>query len=144
MPKDALRNEDRQAVLSAIEKAERNTSGEIRVHLENHCKGETLERALQIFEKLNMHKTTLRNGVLFYLAIKDHRFAIFGDEGINHRVPDNFWEDIREHMEAHFRQGRLAEGLVEGIEMAGKQLGQHFPFQSGDKNELPDDISFGK
>lgn len=144
MAKDALSNKDRQAVLSAIEKAELNTSGEIRVHMENHCNGDTLDRALEIFEKLKMHQTELRNGVLIYLALKDHRFAILGDEGIDCRVPDDFWEDIRQHMQGHFKEGRLAEGLIEGIQMAGNQLGEHFPYQSDDKNELPNDISFGK
>ncbi len=91
-----------------------------------------------------MHKTELRNGVLFYLAVKDQKFAILGDAGINVKVPDNFWDDIKEHMLLNFKDSKYAKGLEEGIKMAGEQLKKHFPFQSDDVNELSDEISFGK
>jgi uncharacterized membrane protein len=89
-----------------------------------------------------MHKTKLRNGVLFYLAIKDKKFAILGDAGINAAVPGDFWEKIKNYMQEEFRKGNFTEGLCEGIRMAGEQLKSHFPYQSDDVNELPDDISF--
>jgi uncharacterized membrane protein len=91
-----------------------------------------------------MHKTKLRNGVLFYLALEDHKFAILGDAGINNVVQENFWDDIKEHMAAKFKEGKISEGIIEGVKMAGNQLKQHFPIQKNDINELPDDISFGK
>lgn len=142
MPKDKLTEEEKESIIAAIQEAETNTSGEIRVHLENHCQEEVLDRASEVFATLKMHKTELRNGVLFYLAIKDHKFAILGDSGINQKVPEHFWEDIRDFMVARFKEGKYAEGLSEGIIKAGQQLKNHFPYKSDDRNELPDDISF--
>lgn len=142
MPKDKLTEEEKESIVAAIQEAEKNTSGEIRVHLENHCREEVLDRASEVFATLKMHKTDLRNGVLIYLAIKDHKFAILGDSGINQKVPEHFWEDIRDFMVSRFKEGKYAEGLSEGILMAGKQLQEHFPYKSDDRNELSDDISF--
>lgn len=135
--------ENKLQITNAIRVAETNTSGEIRVHIEKHCKEDVLDRAAFIFEKLKMHKTELRNGVLFYLAIEDHKFAILGDSGINQKVPDDFWEEIKEEMARHFREGNYTEGLSTGIRKAGEQLKQHFPYQQDDVNELSDEISFG-
>jgi len=144
MAKDAFTAEEKKKIVNAIKEAELNTSGEIQVHLENHCKEDVMDHAAYIFKTLKMHKTELRNGVLFYMAIKDHKFAILGDAGINNKVPENFWDDIKEHMLAHFKNGDLTAGLSEGIKMAGEQLAAHFPYQKDDENELPDEISFGK
>ncbi|MFW6290642.1 MAG: TPM domain-containing protein, partial [Mariniphaga sp.] len=130
-------------IKNAIHAAEFNTSGEIRVHIEKHCKEDVLDRAAYIFEKLEMHKTKLRNGVLFYLALEDHRFAILGDAGINQKVPDNFWEQIKEEMAAQFKEGNVTQGLINGITMAGEKLKQYFPWQKDDVNELSNDLSFG-
>lgn len=141
---DFFTKEQKDAILESIKKAELNTSGEIRVHLENKCKGEVLDRAAYLFEKLKMHKTEKRNGVLFYLAIKDKKFAILGDAGINAVTPDDFWDSIKEQMLANFKEGKFTEGLAGGIEKAGIALKEHFPYQSDDINELSDDISFGK
>ena len=90
-----------------------------------------------------MNKTELRNGVLFYLAVKSRKFAILGDSGINAKVPEDFWDKIKEDMAAHFKKGEFTEGLVKGIEEAGKSLKAYFPYKSDDVNELSDDISFG-
>lgn len=144
MPKDTLTEEEKKSIVAAIREAELNTSGEIRVHLENHCKKDVLDRAAEVFATLHMHETELRNGVLFYLAMKDHRLAILGDKGINNKVPEHFWEDIRDLMISRFKEGKYAEGLAEGIRMAGQQLKSHFPYQADDRNELSDDISFNK
>ena len=138
-----LSPEQHQQVVAAVKEAELNTSGEIRVHLENSCKEEVLDHAAFIFEKLEMHKTEQRNGVLFYLAVKDHKFAILGDAGINAKVPEHFWENIKEKMAGVFKEGRFAEGLSQGVIMAGEQLKAHFPYQKDDVNELSDDISIG-
>lgn len=135
---------DKLQITNAIRVAETNTSGEIRVHIEKYCKGDVLDRAAYIFEKLEMHKTVLRNGVLFYVAVDDQKFAILGDAGINLKVPENFWEGIKESVLVEFREGNYAGGLSKGIIMAGEQLKIHFPYQSGDVNELSDEISFGK
>ncbi len=136
--------ENKLQITNAIRVAETNTSGEIRVHIESLCKGDVLDRAAYIFEKLEIHKTKLRNGVLFYLAIDDHKFAILGDAGINQKVPEDFWEEIKTNVVAKFKEGKYAEGLAEGIVKAGEQLKEHFPYQDDDVNELSDEISFGK
>jgi len=114
--------EEKESIENAIREAELNTSGEIRVHIENKFKGDVLDRAAYIFNKLGMKKTELRNGVLFYLAIKNRQFAIIGDAGINAVVPENFWENIKELLADHFKEGKFAEGLSKGIIEAGKIL----------------------
>jgi uncharacterized membrane protein len=136
--------EEKKQITDAIAEAEKNTSGEIRLHMEGHCKLDVLDRAAYIFGKLKMHETALRNGVLFYLAVHDHKFAILGDAGINHVVPDDFWDQIKETMLSYFKDGKFTEGLSKGILMAGEQLKIHFPFHTEDVNELSDDISFDK
>jgi uncharacterized membrane protein len=135
--------EDQQKIVEAIKIAELNTSGEIKVHIESHCKYDVIDRAADVFNKLGMANTTLRNGVLIYLAITDHRFAIIGDKGINEKVPDHFWADTRDTMQKKFKEQRFTDGLVEGIIKAGEQLKSHFPYSKSDTNELNDQISFG-
>ncbi len=135
--------QQKQNITNAIKDAELNTSGEIRVHIENYCKKDVLDQAAAVFASLKMHKTKLRNGILFYLAIKDHKFAILGDAGINAVIPEDFWDRIKETMSQKFKKGEFAEGLSLGIKMAGDQLKTHFPYQSDDINELNDEISFG-
>ena len=136
--------ENKLQIASAIRVAETNTSGEIRVHIEKNCKEDVLDRAAYWFEQLGMHKTELRNGVLFYLAVEDHKFAILGDAGINQKVPSDFWEETKELVISKFKEGSYSEGLASGIIKAGEQLKQHFPFKSDDVNELSNEISFGK
>jgi len=136
--------ENKLQIANAIRVAELNTSGEIRIHIEKYCKGDTLDQAAYVFGKLEMHKTKLRNGVLFYLAIEDRKFAILGDAGINQKVSADFWEKTKEVVLSKFNEGMITEGITSGILMAGEQLKVHFPYQEDDKNELPDDISFGK
>jgi uncharacterized membrane protein len=135
--------EQQEDILQAIRDAELDTSGEIRLHIETKCKGEVLDCAAYIFKKLGMHKTQQRNGVLIYLSIENRTFAVIGDAGINAVVPDNFWESTKQLMINHFREGRFTEGLIEGIAQAGLQLKKHFPYQTSDVNELPDELSFG-
>lgn len=144
MPKDTITPADETKIMAAIREAEQNTSGEIRVHIESNCEGDVLDRATEVFAELHMHKTEQRNGVLFYVALEDHQFAVLGDAGINAIVPDHFWEDITAAVIRNFKQKKYAEGLTEGILMAGQQLKEHFPYNAkGDINELSDDISFG-
>ena len=140
-----LNQEEQERVVHAVSVAENMTSGEIRVVVENVV-GDGIspyEKAKSYFEDLEMHKTKLRNGVLLYLAVADHQFAIIGDAGINTRVGADFWENTKETMIAQFRNGDYASGLVAGIRDAGEQLGDYFPRQQDDVNELPNDIHFG-
>ena len=141
--KNFFSEEDKERITAAIKQAEKNTSGEIQVHIENHCHDEVLDRASALFSILKMHQTAQRNGILFYLAVKDKQFAILGDTGIDEKVPDDFWDSIKDHMQQCFREGQFANGLCDGIRMAGEALGKYFPYQQDDINELPDDISFG-
>ncbi len=143
MAKDFFSEDERQQIVEAIKKAELNTSGEIRVHLDKKCDEDVLDRAAFWFEKLKMHKTEQRNSVLFYLAYEDRKFAVLGDAGINQKVPDDFWNAIKDQMLSAFKEGKFAEGLADGIIASGEQLKAHFPYQSDDVNELSDDISFG-
>ena len=134
--------EEQQKIVAAIKEAELNTSGEIRVHIENHCKEEALERAAEVFYDLKMDRTAARNGILFYLAVKDHKFAIIGDEGINREVEHNFWNDIKDEIISNFKENKFAEGLIAGILKCGDRLKEYFPYQNDDVNELSDEISF--
>lgn len=141
--KDYFTLEEQKRITDAVEQAEKNTSGEIRVHVENECRIDVLDRAVQIFAMLKMHKTKLRNGVLIYLSLKDHKFAILGDAGINAKVPEDFWDSTKQAMLKEFQENRLTEGIIKGITMAGEKLKEHFPYKQDDVDELTNDISFG-
>jgi uncharacterized membrane protein len=144
MAKKFFTEKEQQQIVEAIKTAELNTSGEIRVHLETKCPGDVLDRATYWFAELKMHKTELRNGVLFYMASGDKKFAILGDAGINAKVGADYWDKIKEQMSADFSEGNFAKGIITGILSCGEQLSNFFPYQSNDNNELSDDISFGK
>ena len=141
--KDFLSDKGKADILVAISDAESRTSGEIRLHVETRCKGDVLDRAPSVFATLGMHKTELRNGVLFYLAAGDRKFAILGDGGINAAVPDGFWDEVKDTVITGLAHGKAGEGLAAGIRLAGEQLSTHFPVADDDVNELSDDISFG-
>lgn len=138
-----LSKEQQEQIVEAIRDAERNTSGEVKVHVEATCPGDVLERAKEVFAMLNLHQTVQRNGVLFYVASEAHKFAILGDSGIDAAVPDDFWNEVKECLRTYFKQGDFTGGLTTGIRLAGQQLKSHFPFRDDDTNELPDEISFG-
>src|SRR5688572_6291115 len=142
--RDVITEEQEKEIIDAIAKAEANTSGEIRVHIENNCPHDPLDRAVEVFAALHMHQTKLRYGVLFYVALKSHKFAVIGDAGINAVVPDTFWDETKSLVLAEFKNGNYGAGLVKGILMAGEQLQTFFPFDADtDTNELKNDISFG-
>ena len=130
-------------IAAAIQDAERDTSGEIRVHIQNRVKGDIFAAAKARFEEMGMTATELRNGVLFYIAVKDRKFSVLGDRGIDERVPGGFWESTVSAMGELFAQGDLAGGLEAGIREAGKALKEFFPYQSDDVNELSNEISYG-
>lgn len=132
---------DEQEIVNAIATAEKNTSGEIRVHIEDHTEKPPLERAQEVFHVLGMDATAARNGVLFYVGVSDHTFAIIGDEGIDKAVETDFWDCTKDVIISHFREGRFKDGLVEGILRAGDRLKQYFPYSAEDKDELPNEIS---
>lgn len=138
-----LTAEQEAKIVLAIQNAEKNTSGEIRVHIEKETQKSPMQRALEIFDLLQMHKTELRNGILFYIAVESKKFAILGDEGINKLVTDSFWDDEKELILNHFSQGKFDIGLALAIAEVGKKLKTFFPYQKSDTNELTDEISKG-
>ena len=143
MQNNPFSSAEQQRIVEAIRQAEKATSGEIRVHVEAHCEAaDPVARAVEVFAQLGMHQTKDQNGVLFYLAYTDRKFAIVGDKEIDARVPANFWESTKELLRSHFAAGHYADGLSQGIGRAGQQLKQYFPYATDDTNELSDDISF--
>ena len=143
-PSDFFTAAEKKIIKESIETAELNTSGEIRLHVEKKCTEDVMDRAAYWFKQLKMQKTEARNGVLFYLSIEDHKFAILGDVGINAKVERGFWDSTRDLILSFFKEGRYAEGLKVGIIQAGLQLKKYFPYQTDDVNELENEISYGK
>jgi uncharacterized membrane protein len=136
---------EKERIVQAIQAAEAQTSGEIRVHVESSVgDGDLLERAKAVFQQLGMDRTELHNGVLIYLAVADRKFAIIGDAGIDRVVPANFWEETKELLRGKFSSGRFVEGIIDGVASVGEHLKTHFPYCAGDINELTDEISEGK
>ena len=133
--------EEEQGIIEAIIEAENHTSGEIRVHLEKALDKDPIQRAEEVFFFLGMDRTKNQNGILFYVAVDDHRFAVIGDKGIDKVVPDDFWESIRDEVITEFKLGKYANGLVQGVLHAGEKLKEFFPVDDADQNELPDSIS---
>ena len=140
---DFLTKIEEQEIVTAIQMAEKNTSGEIRIHLEKTTSIAHFDRAVEVFNTLEMNKTKERNGVLIYVAVIDKQFVICGDIGINQKVPHNFWESTKVIIQNQFKIGNFKQGLVDGIQSAGQQLKQHFPYNGDDTNELLDTISIG-
>lgn len=140
---DFLSKEDEQAIVEAIRVAEKNTSGEIRVHIEQTTSKVPFDRALEVFYDLKMNETQQQNGVLFYFAVADKSFAICGDKGINDLVSSDFWDCTKDKMTEQFKAGNFKQGIVDGILNAGEQLKKYFPWSENDTNELSNEISKG-
>jgi uncharacterized membrane protein len=132
---------EKQAIRAAIAAAEDRTSGEIRLHLARRTRGDVLRAAEAAFQAIGMTRTAARNGVLIYLSVEDHRFAIIGDEGIDRVVPEGFWDEIKATMRERFAADRFAEGIAEAAGRVGEKLHAYFPLREGDVNELSDEIS---
>ena len=139
-------DEEKQLIVDAVQNAEQRTSGEIRVFVEHRCRYvNAIDRAIEIFENLQMHKTQLRNAVLVYVAIKDRQLAVFGDEGIHNKVGNEYWAAEVVKMIHAFNRENIAQGIAQCVKNIGEALCTHFPYDKDtDKNELPDDIVFGK
>jgi uncharacterized membrane protein len=138
--------EENQRIVSAIQEAEKRTSGEIRVYIESHCRFvDPVDRAIELFYGLKMEKTEQRNGVILYIAIKDHQLAIYGDEGIHQKVGAAFWNKAVQHILSAFNAAHFADGITNILKEVGEVLHEHFPYHADtDRNELPDEIVFGK
>ena len=144
--KEFFTDEEKQSIVDAVRIAEQRTSGEVRVFVESHCRYvNAIDRAVEIFENLQMQRTELRNATLVYVAIKDRQLAVFGDEGIHQKVGNEYWANEVVKMINAFNRDNIAEGIRRCVLNIGEALATHFPFDRGtDKNELPDDIVFGK
>jgi uncharacterized membrane protein len=144
MPKMFFTEDEQKKIVEAIKNAERNTSGEIKVHIDNTSQWEdVVTKASKVFDKLELEKTKQRNGVLIYIAKEDRQFAIWADKGINKVVPEGYWESTIDLMRSYMKVGQYAEGVIKAINMVGVKLKKYFPIEKNDKNELSDDISFG-
>ncbi len=144
--KDFFSEEEKQQLVAAIQKAEQRTSGEVRVFVESHCKYmDAMDRAKQLFLQLSMQNTADRNATMIYVAVKDHQAAVLGDEGIHQKVGPMYWQEEVNKMLLHFKQQHLADGICQVITDIGEALHTHFPYnRDTDKNELPDEIIFGR
>src|ERR1700745_995301 len=144
--KEFFTEEERQGIVDAVRTAEHRTSGEVRVFVESRCRYvNAIDRAVEIFESLQMQKTELRNATLVYVAIKDRQLAVFGDEGIHQKVGNEYWANEVMKMITAFNRDDIAEGIRQCVLNIGEALYMHFPYNKDtDKNELPDDIVFGK
>ena len=140
---DFLTAEEEQEIVEAILEAEKNTSGEIRVHIEPTAKMDHFSRAQQVFHMLKMDNTKDANGVLIYVAVKDRKFVIYGDKGIDREVPKGFWDSTRDLMASYFKKGDFKNGIIQGVLKAGEELQAHFPWDHNDTNELSDEVSKG-
>ncbi|MFL5739154.1 MAG: TPM domain-containing protein [Flavisolibacter sp.] len=144
--KSFFNDEEEKSLVSAIQNAEQRTSGEVRVFVESRCRYmDAVDRAREIFFHLNMQQTKERNGTLIYVAVKDRQAAVYGDEGIHQKVGEKYWQDVVAKMLLHFRNEKLADGICQGIADLGEALQSYFPYdRDTDKNELPDEIVFGR
>ena len=142
---DFFSPQDKEQIVAAIKEAEHQTSGEIRVYIESECSyTDSLNRAIELFDNLEMYKTDKRNGVLIYVAMKTRKLAVYGDEGIYQQVGKGFWDGQIDKMIHHFNKNDYAEGIATVVSEVGNALKQHFPYNAQtDVNELPDDIVFG-
>ncbi len=139
---DFLTKAEEQEIVQAIVEAEKNTSGEIRVHIEENNTKPPVERAQEVFHILKMDETELKNGVLFYICMQTKSFAIIGDQGIDKLVEDDFWDCTKDLVISHFKKGEFKLGLINGILRAGERLKKYFPYNhENDTNELSNEIS---
>ena len=137
--------EEQALIVASIREAERRTSGEVRVYVESRCSYmDALDRAVELFKEMGMEATAQRNGVLVYVAIRDHQLAVLGDAGIHEKVGTEYWDKEVMKMVMAFNRDNYAEGIVRCVTDIGMALKEHFPYQADDRNELPDDIEFGR
>ncbi len=139
-----LSDDDLEAVARAVTEAERHTSAEVRVHLDHSCNGDALQQAIKVFERLGMHKTAARNGVLVYISVTDRKLAVIGDRGIHERAGEAYWRGLVAAVRERMRQQQSRDGLIHAIAEMGRELGRHFPPRPGDNKELSDDVSLGR
>ena len=135
---------DKIAISKAIEEAEKQTSGEIRVHVDKKCSGDPVKEAISHFNRLEMFNTKDRNGILIYVANEDRKLAIIGDKNINEKDPVNYWESTKNQLVESFKKEQYVIGLIHAISDVGDKLKSYFPYNEDDKNELENVLSQGE
>ena len=140
-PEKFFTKEEEERIINAIKQAEKQTSGEIRVHIAKRILGDPVKAAIKIFEKIGMTNTKERNGVLILIGLKSKKIAVIGDKGIHQKVGEHFWNDVIKIITEEFKKGNFVEGLEKGILKIGEKLKEFFPYKQDDVNELPDEIS---
>ena len=141
--KNFLKDYEKDLIVATIRKAELETTGEIRVHIDDKCDGEVFDRAVKLFNHLKIDRTRFKNGVLIYIATEDRKFAVIGDEAIHEKVGNNFWNSIAQKLHNDFLETNYCKGIVESIERISEILNKYFPQTDNLKhNELDDEISF--
>ena len=143
MATEFLTKKEQEAVVKCIEKAEQNTTGEIRVHIESYCEKDIIERAIDIFNQLKMYETENRNGILILIACNSHKLAIIGDEGVNTKVPEDFWHINTLLLGDGIKSGDIAGAICNTIRIIGEKLKELYPYQGEDNNEQSNEISYG-
>jgi len=138
-----LSADDLAVIARAVAEAERHTSAEVRVHLDHSCDGDALQQAIKVFERLGMHRTAERNGVLVYISVTDRKLAVIGDKGIHERVGEAYWQGLVAAVRERLRQQQSRDGLIHAIAELGRELSRHFPRRPDDKNERSDNVSLG-
>jgi len=138
-----LSDDDLAAIARAVAEAEGHTSAEIRVHLDHSCEGDALQQAIKVFERLGMHRTAARNGVLLYISVTNRKLAVIGDKGIHERVGEAYWQGLVAAVRERMRQQQPRDGLIHAIAEVARELARHFPRHPGDTNELPNQVSLG-
>jgi uncharacterized membrane protein len=138
-----LSDEDLEAIARAVVEAEGRTSAEVRVHLDHSCEGDALQQAIKVFERLGMHRTAARNGVLVYISVTDRKLAVIGDKGIHERVGEAYWQGLVAAVRERLRQQQPRGGLIHALAELGRELGRHFPRRPGDNNEISNQVSLG-
>jgi uncharacterized membrane protein len=141
-PADFLQKLDDAAIAEAIQAAERQTSGEIRVFVTSrNVRGDSVvKQAAARFEKLGMTATRDRNAVLLYFVPRAHQFAIIGDRGIHEKCGETFWQDVALNIHEKFMTGHFTDAIVGAIKTTGEVLARYFPRSSDDRNELPNEL----
>ena len=137
-----LTENQEQKIIEAIKKAEQKTSADIRVHIEQNCNRDALERAARIFHELGMDQTQQQNGVLIYVASEDHKAAVYAGQGIHEQVEEGFWNDVLNVLISHFKEGAFEEGIEAAVYKVAPKLKELYPYHRSDKNELTNEISY--
>jgi uncharacterized membrane protein len=132
-------------ISNKIKEMESTTAGEIRVSVKEKKpflskRKSTHQLAHKEFFRLKMNETRDKTGILIFLILKERKFHILADEGINEKVPENTWDNVCREIQQKFQNGYFCDGILHGVERVGKILSEHFPIKPDDTNELSNEV----